>query len=743
MTKAFQVQVTARETVTPSCPTPHHLRNFKLSFLDQISPPEYAAIVLFYAVNGDTDHHRNVFTSDQISQRLKSSLSEALTKFYPFAGKIKDHVSIECSDDGVEYVEARSNCLLFEFLQEPDQELLREFLPISMESPQAATAPLLIVQATFFKCGGVAIGICTSHKLVDGCSVSIFVKSWAATALDSVEVVLPEYVTESVFPPDESLLHGPHVDASGVGYVTKRFVFDASKIAELRAKVASASVPKPTRIEALTALIWKCAMTVSRSNRGFSRLSMISQAMNLRRMVVPPLPDNSVGNIVGADTMTGTLQVKKVAREAIIPSYPTPHHLRNFKLSFLDQISPAEYTGTVLFYTVNGDTDHHDAVNADKISQRLKSSLSENLTKFYPFAGKIKDHVSIECNDDGVEYVEAQANCLLSEFLQEPDQKLLREFLPIQIESPKASTGPLILVQATFFKCEGVAIGICTSHKLMDGSTISIFINSWAATAFGAGEAVVPEYVVESFFPPDESLVPRPHVDVLPVGYVTKRFVFDASKIGELRAKVASASVPKPTRVEAVTALIWKCNMTVSRSNRGFSRLSLLVHAMNLRGMIVPSLPDNSVGNVVGYFSAQTRENEIELQDLVCLLRKGKEEFSKKGLETMLEYKSIEIIPELKDKNKQDQIDFYIYSSWSGFPLYEANFGWGKPIWVSMPDYTHKKIIMLLGTKDGEGIEALVTLSAEDMALFEREQELLAFATYNPAVLLHTANGSQ
>lgn len=102
--------------------------------------------------------------------------------------------------------------------------------------------------------------------------------------------------------------------------------------------------------------------------------------------------------------MSRSIEVETLAREIIKPSFPTPHHLRNLKLSLLDQIIPVEYTAVILFYRGNDDTHHHS-----HISQHLKQSLSETLKIYYPFAGIIKDHILVECKDNGVEYVEAQS----------------------------------------------------------------------------------------------------------------------------------------------------------------------------------------------------------------------------------------------------------------------------------------------------------------------------------------------
>lgn len=182
--------------------------------------------------------------------------------------------------------------------------------------------------------------------------------------------------------------------------------------------------------------------------------------------------------------MAGELEIENISRETIKLSSPTPNHLRNFKLSFLEQIAPVMYTPIVLFYSQNGDSDHPG--EAAKMCQCLKTSLSKILTLFYPLAGRFKDHASIECNDDGADFLEAQVSCRLSDILRQPNVNNLRKFLPIEIESMEAVTNILLRVQDNFFECGGMAIEVCLTHKLTDADTLCTFIKSWAATAFGA-----------------------------------------------------------------------------------------------------------------------------------------------------------------------------------------------------------------------------------------------------------------
>jgi shikimate O-hydroxycinnamoyltransferase len=58
---------------------------------------------------------------------------------------------------------------------------------------------------------------------------------------------------------------------------------------------------------------------------------------------------------------------------------------------------------------------------SSKNSDYLKKAFSETLTLFYPFAGRIRDELFIDCNDDGATYIEAHVTCNMSVILQQPD----------------------------------------------------------------------------------------------------------------------------------------------------------------------------------------------------------------------------------------------------------------------------------------------------------------------------------
>ncbi|XP_061975759.1 vinorine synthase-like [Populus nigra] len=250
MSVLLRIEIMQRETIKPSSPTPLHLRSLKLSLLDQFMPVVHIPLLLFYPRNGnDTDH---LAKATERSLLLKTSLSEALTHFYPFAGRLKDNSSIECDDHGAEYIEARIHCILSDILKRLDTEVLKQILPAAISEPATARDSQLIVQASFFDCGGLAIGVNLSHKVADAATLTSFIKCWAATARrSSTEVVIsPVFMGASIFPQmDLPISMLPVLDLIQGESVMKRFVFEAPKITALKAKAISASVPDPTRVE--------------------------------------------------------------------------------------------------------------------------------------------------------------------------------------------------------------------------------------------------------------------------------------------------------------------------------------------------------------------------------------------------------------------------------------------------------------------------------------------------------------
>lgn len=78
-----------------------------------------------------------------------------------------------------------------------------------------------------------------------------------------------------------------------------------------------------------------------------------------------------------------------------------------------------------------------------------------------------------------------------------------------------------------------------------------------------------------------------------------------------------------------------------------------------------------------------------------------------------------------------DNVVFLSITSWCKFPTYEVEFGWGKPTWVTTSRCLVKNIIVLMDTRAGEGIQAVVSMEEQDLALFERNVEFRGYICFS------------
>ncbi|KAL0351630.1 UNVERIFIED_CONTAM: (13S,14R)-1,13-dihydroxy-N-methylcanadine 13-O-acetyltransferase AT1 [Sesamum calycinum] len=141
-----------------------------------------------------------------------------------------------------------------------------------------------------------------------------------------------------------------------------------------------------------------------------------------------------------------------ISREHIKPSSPTPLEQRTHKLSLLDQIVPPIYVPLVLYYP-NLENTPMDPDFISHTTQILKQSLSSTLTRFYPLAGRIKDKLSIDCNDEGLPFVVTKFNTRLSDFLKNPDAQACRGHIPSPLTWAEPGPGSNVaLIQVNFFE---------------------------------------------------------------------------------------------------------------------------------------------------------------------------------------------------------------------------------------------------------------------------------------------------
>ena len=128
------------------------------------------------------------------------------------------------------------------------------------------------------------------------------------------------------------------------------------------------------------------------------------------------------------------------------PAKPTPR--RRLWNSDLDLLMPRLHAASVYFYRPDGSPDFFDA-------DRLRSALAKALVPFYPVAGRLgrdeDGRVEINCNGEGVLFVEAEAEGTVDDFGDFTPTMELKRLIPNVDYTDDISSFPLLVLQASLF----------------------------------------------------------------------------------------------------------------------------------------------------------------------------------------------------------------------------------------------------------------------------------------------------
>ncbi|KAL2234341.1 vinorine synthase [Sesamum indicum] len=424
--------------------------------------------------------------------------------------------------------------------------------------------------------------------------------------------------------------------------------------------------------------------------------------------------------------------VHVISKELIKPLTPTPDHLKTVKLSVLDQLTPPVYVPLIFFYEADELKGLASGTDKAQICHHLKQSLSKTLTLFYPLAGKIDpESFTVCCDDTGVEFVEARARARLRDVVRDAKLEEFDKYLPVhRLRGVHVGEGTIFTVQINFFDCGGVAVAACVSHLVADGSSLVDFMNAWAATCRGENSKTAPEFDVLGRYFLARDLSDSNFTPSILMGnakLVTKRLVFDKEKLAALKQAAATGDVRDPTRVEAVSAFILKHFI---ETNPLDAKKSLLFgHMVNIRSRASPPL-ENTFGNgcftCVAELSHQHRLPAPELHELVSKLRKAIRTIDDEYIrETEREDRYLSDLARVCDLISEGDADAFLFSSWCRFPMYEVDFGWGKPVWACTTALRVNNLTILMSTRDGKGIEAWINLLPDHFHSLESQFKLI------------------
>ena len=164
-----------------------------------------------------------------------------------------------------------------------------------------------------------------------------------------------------------------------------------------------------------------------------------------------------------------------------------------------------------------------------------------------------------------------------------------------------------------------------------------------------------------------------------------------------------------------------------------------IFHPINIRPRFDLPMPENSFGNYYYYasttFLSSVSTSTTEKDNMYCygLARKIGEELRKIDKVFVEDLRRVEKSDEYFDSLKKGaerltigEVVTLAFTSLCRFPLYEADFGSGKPTWVSSADRCFQNIVCFMDNKKGDGIEVYISMFPEEMGKFEVDKEFLS-----------------
>ncbi|KAJ6355292.1 hypothetical protein OIU77_005806 [Salix suchowensis] len=402
------------------------------------------------------------------------------------------------------------------------------------------------------------------------------------------------------------------------------------------------------------------------------------------------------------------------------PSRDTPNRI--LWSSDLDLLVPMFHVQTVYFYKPNGSSMFFE-------TQVLKDALSDVLVPFYPAAGRMGKNedgrIEIHCNGEGILFVEAETSCFIDDLGDFTDSSKLLPLVPEVDYSGGISSYPLVVLQVTRFKCGAVSLGVGLHHILADGTSALHFINSWSDVARGlpvstppfidrtllrARDPPNPTFHHNEYDPPPSMNPPPPQIT--------------PEQLDALKAKVRTEDgTVRYSTYETITAHIWRSMCKA----RGLSddQASKLYISTDGRFRLNPQLPPGYLGNVLFTTTVMGLSGEIQSKPLVRTMeriRGGLRRMDDEYLRSALDY--IGAQPDLNALKRGP----HTYASpnlnivsWIRLPVHDADFGWGRPLFMGPARVFCEGNAYLLRSPVHDGsLSLFICLEMEHMPVFEK-----------------------
>lgn len=438
------------------------------------------------------------------------------------------------------------------------------------------------------------------------------------------------------------------------------------------------------------------------------------------------------------------------------PSKPTPSVI--LALSTIDNdpnINILCQTIYVYKANLNSPNDQKDPASV------IKEALSKTLVYYYPLAGKITtldddEKLGINCNGDGVPFLEANANCELSSlnYLEGIDVPTAQKLVFDNPSQHQTSPYPLVF-KVTKFLCGGFTIGMGLSHSVCDGFGASKFYRALSEFASGKNEpSVKPVWERErltvkkttlkkeepfKFLVDETSLATSPFLPTKEISH--ECFNLNIETIKKLKMKlmkeINTGNVMKEsftiTTVEALGAYVWRSKVRALKLNNDGKTLFCL--AVGVRHIMDPPLHEGYYGNafVASNVVLKVKElNEKPLFEIVKLIKESKKaSMNEEHIRNSINMLEIMRRRKIKIEGRGASL---VLTDWRQLGLLqEVDFGWkGSVNIVPVPwnMFGFVDLCLFLPPNNLDplikgGVRIFVSLPQASMDKFKEEMELL------------------
>ncbi|XP_071738388.1 acyl transferase 4 [Rutidosis leptorrhynchoides] len=234
---------------------------------------------------------------------IREALSKALVPYYPLAGRLSLNgpTNIDCTGDGVWFVEASADCSLesvgyFEDVKSIPFEAL---LP-SHPSEDQRVDPLVLMQITEFEGDGFVMGLTFCHTICDGLGAAQFLNAIGEFArgvnpLTITPVWHRNFLPQPQLTPPPINLPPPNFTFPDYQLEQANIDIPLNHITHLKLNFMKESQKHCSTFEIVAAMLWRNRTLAM--NLGSENMTMkLVFFANCRNLVDPPLPKGFYGN---------------------------------------------------------------------------------------------------------------------------------------------------------------------------------------------------------------------------------------------------------------------------------------------------------------------------------------------------------------------------------------------------------------------------------------------------------------